>query len=131
MQNRLRHLENLVKDVMNAQAPVNNTGSSDCAPLNGIANNNTGFKPDLQGQAQVQSQIPGTVTGSPMTTMNAVASGPSGQLIQSAKETTYVGATHWAAILEDVSLPHFRQQSSVSRDSWLINSDRGSQKLLQ
>ena len=118
MQSRLRHLENLVKDVMNSQAPVNNIQSSDFVPLNDMGNGSAAnFKPDLGGQAQVAGQMRSHNTEPPMTTTNPVTSESLGQLIQSTRETTYVGATHWAAILEDVSSPH------PVRSYFLINSD--------
>jgi hypothetical protein len=63
MQNRLKHLETLVKDVMAAQSPA------------------------------AKRAIPSV-------------SGPaSGQVVQGMNEVTYVGATHWAAILDDVCFP--------------------------
>ncbi len=60
MQNRLKHLETLVKDVMAAHSPA--------AKL----------------------------------TIPSVSDPASGQVVQGMSKVTHVGATHWAAILDDV-----------------------------
>jgi hypothetical protein len=94
MQNRLKHLESLVKDVMTGQSPpmqhVDDTvhyrnGSS---TTNGLNNS---------GVDQVPYHEKGTI---------ATSSASSGQVLLGSNESTYVGATHWAAILEDVRLSY-------------------------
>jgi hypothetical protein len=106
MQSRLRHLENLVKDVMNAQVPIHNDSSFDGALVNSMQNDSVvDFKSDMGVQDPILNQNVISNVELPVAKTNASTSGSSGQLIQNAKETTYVGATHWAAILDDVSLP--------------------------
>ncbi len=79
MQNRLKHLESLVKDVMSAgQSPPMQHIESHAYHRNGKSNSD------------------------PATFPRAVSSG---QVLLGANESTYVGATHWAAVLEDVSFP--------------------------
>ena len=110
MQSRLRHLENLVKDVMNAQVSIRNDSSSDGALVNIMQNDSVvDFKSDMGVQDLVSGQNLISNVEPQVAKTNVSTLGSSGQLIQSAKETTYVGATHWAAILEDVSLPCSRQ----------------------
>lgn len=105
MQSRLQHLENLVKDAMNAQVPLNGDNVPGYGRQDALSNDvRVESKSRLDGQVQTlgKVQIPGAQPQ--MTTSTPVDSGSSGRVIQSSKETTYVGATHWAAILEDVSL---------------------------
>ena len=106
MQSRLRHLESLVKDAMNAQVPVNNKDNVPGYRRQDGLRNNVGArsKPSLDGQAQTLGRVQIPFAQTQMIASKAVDSGSSGQVIQSITETTYVGATHWAAILEDVSL---------------------------
>jgi Fungal Zn(2)-Cys(6) binuclear cluster domain len=121
MQSRLRHLESLVKDAMNSQTPASNGNVPESARLNGVVNNDVGVEskpnPGDQTQATSEMQIPFGPTQKART--KAIDAGSSGQVIQSIKETTYVGATHWAAILEDVSLCR-----TLSRDPLLIYATR-------
>lgn len=93
MQNRIRHLENLVKDAMNSQTTDNGKNDLDYPKVNGVRSDIV--KPI---QPQVPSHAPISVPQPSMTTESL------GQVVQGVKETTYVGATHWAAILEDVGL---------------------------
>jgi hypothetical protein len=105
MQSRLRHLESLVKDAMNSQAPSNDNSATGYVQLNGMRHDNVAeLKPNLGHQTQVSGTLQIPFAQSPMTATKPATSGSSGQVVQSVKETTYVGATHWAAILEDVSL---------------------------
>lgn len=92
LQNRLKHLESLVKDAMTAQNPAaqgalsnshdipSGSGSAPSGSVHNLSN--------LQGQDQANEQ----------------QTPASGQVLLS-KGQTYVGATHWAAILEDVRTP--------------------------
>jgi hypothetical protein len=79
MQNRLKHLESLVKDVMS-----------------------TGQSPSMQQLENHAHHSNGKSLPNAATVPAAVSSG---QVLLGATESTYVGATHWAAILEDVSFP--------------------------
>jgi len=95
LRNRLNHLESLVKDAMTAQnqgAPGALSDSLDTARERRSASNGSINRPlNLNSHDQANAQL---------TTV-------SGQVLVS-KGQTYVGATHWAAILEDVkthSLP--------------------------
>lgn len=79
MQNRLKHLESLVKGAMASQPsdePIDPGGKSH-SPLSG---------PALQLHKRVE-----------MDTSDA-----SGRVILGPNEATYIGATHWAAMLDDV-----------------------------
>jgi len=92
LQNRLKHLESLVKDAMTAQNPAAQgalSNSNDTPNGNGSASSSSLHIPSsLHGQDQANGQqIPA-----------------SGQVLFS-RGQTYVGATHWAAILEDVRTP--------------------------
>jgi len=77
MQNRLKHLESLVKGVM--------TSRPSDGPNDSASNSHT--------------SLPSFV--SPIYNKDGV-SNSSGQVVLGPNETTYVGATHWAAILDDV-----------------------------
>ena len=88
MQNRLKHLESLVKDVMTVQNPsIRNMD----VPRHGIGDSTT--------NSHSISMI-----DAPDHDLEVVAttSTPSGQVLLGSSESTYVGATHWAAMLEDV-----------------------------
>lgn len=80
MQNRLKHLESLVKGAMSSQIPIEsqNLGSS-------------------------QMALPSRNVITPSSDATEISSG---KVLVDNNETTYVGATHWAAILEDVC--HFQ-----------------------
>ena len=120
MQSRLRHLESLVKDAMNSQIPASNGNVPEYARLHGMANDvSVESKPNLGVQTQATREVQPPFGPMKMATTEAVDSGSSGQVIQSVKETTYVGATHWAAILEDVSLSR-----TFHRDHTLIYAIR-------
>jgi hypothetical protein len=94
MQNRLKHLESLVKDVMTGQSPS-------APPIDQNAHN---------GSRKSPSNSPST-SGADFVNYRqndaaATSAASSGQVLLGSSESTYVGATHWAAILEDVRLPH-------------------------
>jgi hypothetical protein len=86
---RLKHLESLVKDAMTAQnlAPPETPYSPD------IANGN-GFSSSGDPKRSLNINHDGEQTNDQRTPT-------SGQVLLSNGQT-YVGATHWAAILEDV-----------------------------
>jgi hypothetical protein len=84
MQNRLKHLESLVKGAMASQ-PSNepiDPGVKSHSPLPNIA-------PQLQSNAEMS------------------ASDASGRVVLGPNDATYVGATHWAAMLDDVGFYMF------------------------
>jgi hypothetical protein len=92
MQNRLKHLESLVKDVMTGQSPSappidqNAHNSSRISPSNSLSIPGAGFVDYHQNDA------------------TATSAASAGKVLLGSSESTYVGATHWAAILEDVRL---------------------------
>lgn len=77
MQNRLKHLESLVKDVMSTEQ-----------------------SPSMQ---HIENHGHNSNERSTKIAAPAPATEPSGQVLLGSSESTYVGATHWAAILNDVS----------------------------
>jgi hypothetical protein len=91
MQHRLNHLESLVKDVMAGQVSTNSTMSAKgMAQIigkesNGLheINTETGFINNFEKANGVPSV--------------------SGSVVHGKNDTAYIGATHWAAILEDAS----------------------------
>lgn len=109
MQSRLRHLENLVKDAMNSQASANrDDGMPEYGQRHGTTND-TDVAPEMELEARPQTlglvQNPSSHT--PSNVSRIIDSGSSGQVIHGDKKTTYVGATHWAAILEDVRVTSY------------------------
>jgi hypothetical protein len=92
MQNRLKHLESLVKGVMTSRAP---NGPHD------FASNSQIISPAAAPQLKNSPEIHGTFVEAPIYTKDGV-SNPSGQVVLGPNEITYVGATHWAAMLDDV-----------------------------
>lgn len=96
MQNRLKHLQSLLKDVMAGQAPAGQP------------------TPPIEGHGdEIASSMDPTPSGEgtschndPSQSINPNAKDelrPStGQVLLGTHQTTYVGATHWAAILDDV-----------------------------
>lgn len=75
MKDRLKHLETLVKGAMASQDGPENQSSSSMAV----------------DETDSQYESPLNISGS-------------GRLLQGPTDPTYVGATHWAAILDDVGL---------------------------
>ncbi len=84
LQNRLKHLERLVKDAMTAQSPT----AQAALLISPDTSNGNISAPIIHGQDQTKGQQTPT----------------SGQVLLNNGQT-YVGATHWAAILEDVRTP--------------------------
>ena len=93
MQNRLKHLESLVKGVMMGPGPhVPGDPSSSSQ-----ATTSPAFVPRSQGSIEAE----GAFDGASISTKDYLSN--SGQVLLGPNESTYVGATHWAAILDDVS----------------------------
>lgn len=86
MQNRLKHLESLVKDAMGGQVP----------PATGHLTPET---------SEMDENITLKTSFSESTDAEQVLGSLSGQVVHGSSDSTYVGATHWAAILEDVRIP--------------------------
>jgi hypothetical protein len=104
MQNRLRHLESLVKDVMTGQS----TPPGDMNYRSSSASSN------VAGGHVDAARSDASPLGNPA---NGEISGhlpSSGQVLIEANESTYVGATHWAAILENVRLRSPRESNTLT-----------------
>jgi hypothetical protein len=100
MQNRLKHLESLVKDVMTVQvlashptSPSEENNESAMRNVNSGVSNTGEVTSELDSQHGIQS---------PENVPKEEAFHSSGQVLLSTNQTAYVGATHWAAILDDV-----------------------------
>ncbi|KAG0646560.1 Fusarisetin A cluster transcription factor fsa6 [Hyphodiscus hymeniophilus] len=93
MQNRLKHLESLVKGVMTSQGPESRSDSA--------SSSQTTASPavDLHGQRPLGMSEAFDEPFAPL--HNDRQSNSSGQVVSGPNEKTYVGATHWAAILDD------------------------------
>jgi Fungal Zn(2)-Cys(6) binuclear cluster domain len=92
MQNRLKHLENLVKDVMTGQSPSAPPIDYNTHSINGKSSSDSS---SVAGADFVHNSQPDAAS--------TIAAASSDQVLLGSNESTYVGATHWAAILEDVS----------------------------
>lgn len=92
MQNRLKHLQSLLKDVMAGQAPA----GQPTPPNDGLANH---IDPLLSGEGvAAHDSFSQTRRYDGKDDLQA----STGQVLLGTNQTTYVGATHWAAILDDV-----------------------------
>ncbi|KAH8591004.1 hypothetical protein B0O99DRAFT_520398 [Bisporella sp. PMI_857] len=106
MQNRLNHLESLVKKAMTAQS----LGTQRTPPREELVNRTA-------NEYNIFNTPAFNVSESPRVRASADAGHPadyrteqsqdgswnsSGSVVQSSNETTYIGATHWAAILDDI-----------------------------
>ncbi|KAF7890457.1 hypothetical protein EAF00_008772 [Botryotinia globosa] len=83
MHKRLKHLESLVKDVMNSQQ----VAGPNTPPRDGPEPGDLVARAEALGISSENQRL--TIP-------------PSGQVVVGGKETQYVGATHWAAILDDI-----------------------------
>lgn len=98
MQNRLMHLESLVKGVMTSQGPN--------VPSDSSSNSQTTTSPAVVPQFQSLNEVQGAFNDALISTKDDL-SNSSGQVVLGPNESTYIGATHWAAILDDVSFTYF------------------------
>ena len=103
MKKRLEHLESLVKDVMTGQSPeqINSisTSVSDVSAGSEIAASHHG------SYTAYTENVNGAPSQNLLDDVTGVESGlldSSGSVIRGPRETAYVGATHWAAILDNV-----------------------------
>lgn len=106
MRKRLEHLEGLVKNVMTAQSPE----QIDAIPMSVLETaasfNNTASQhrpQEAYGDEVVEPSSQDTLYKTPETENELLDS--SGSVVRGLTETAYVGATHWAAILDDVISP--------------------------
>lgn len=102
MQSRLSHLESLVIGLMNDQPLRNGSSPPNSMP---VSNSGTSLVHEVQSvngedsfnhSRESQSKPSGEQSPSGIETA-------SGHIVIGMNETAYVGATHWAAILEDVN----------------------------
>lgn len=107
MQNRLKHLESLVKGVMTGPAP--NGGSSDVVRIS-QTNDSPAVAPQYRTLAEAVEAIDGVF--SPLY-KNDGQTISSGQVVLGPNESKYVGATHWAAIINDVRFRSVRSFGHV------------------
>ncbi|KAL2059930.1 hypothetical protein VTL71DRAFT_10085, partial [Oculimacula yallundae] len=90
MQNRLKHLESLVKDVMGGQTPLSAPGC-----MEGGSESGSSILMGSRTPSESETRAPQHEEAPSMY--------PSGNvMLQANEKPTYVGATHWAAILEDI-----------------------------
>jgi hypothetical protein len=102
MQSRLNHLESLVIGMMNDQPSRNVSFPSSSAPFSSSGTSLIQeFQPinDRTSSSHLRASLP-ELSGAQSTSGIETASG---QVVLGMNETAYVGATHWAAILEDVN----------------------------
>lgn len=101
MQSRLNHLESLVFGMMNDQPSRNLSSTSSSVPFSSSGTSLVQEVQPINGQESSkhsrasQPELNDAQSSSGMETT-------SGQVVLGMNETAYVGATHWAAILEDV-----------------------------
>jgi hypothetical protein len=89
MHNRLKHLESLLKDVITGQSLGVETNNSNKDTTH---QNDCRFLENIPGAGASSSSLP--ETSNPRS---------SGRVYSGINETVFIGATHWAAILDDVS----------------------------
>ncbi|CAG8952961.1 hypothetical protein HYFRA_00007677 [Hymenoscyphus fraxineus] len=106
MQNRLRHLESLVKNVMSQENPIQiSPSNSDGQPSQGA------FQDEIVKLPNHQKFETGKEKESPPPISTA-------RVVQGSAESTYVGATHWGAILEDIEeVRGFFEEFEPERDA--------------
>lgn len=98
VQDRLHHLESLVKNMISEHGPAQSSGNGSAArDVQSIKVNNLTAPLPLPLSANDTPRCPRTA-----------AKYASGQVILGTNEMTFVGATHWAAILDDVSLEQIK-----------------------
>lgn len=96
MQNRLKHLQSLLKDVMAGQAPVGQPTPPSERHGDEIVSN---IDPTLSGEG---TSCHNDLSQSAKPNAKNEPLPSSGQVLLGTHQTTYVGATHWAAILDNV-----------------------------
>lgn len=104
MQNRLRHLESLVKNVMSKENPLLNGAS----PRNSDGQTKQAIFDDEIVKVPINQQLEIGAEKEPSPPASTA------RIVQGLQEATYVGATHWGAILEDVSLESSRKVTTTN-----------------
>jgi len=130
MQNRLNRLENLVKDMMTVQSPDAISSTSSGMHLDPTDDGNTeSFQTMDYTIASNVSNLSISTHSKPDQNTSPKAS-PLGQVLVGRNQTTYVGASHWAALLNDVRCESKEKQLY---DSLLISptADLTDQKLFR
>lgn len=103
IQNRLKHLESLVKGMAGRHSGGHGYSESSLHTSS----------PDFVSQLQSPTGIRGTFAEAPISRKDG-ESHSSGQVVLGPNETTYIGATHWAAMLDDVRCSMFMLTRSCS-----------------
>jgi hypothetical protein len=101
MHKRLKHLESLVKDVMNSQQ----SDGPHTPPRDGQEPENLVARAEALGipaEDQRSNTAGNSLSSLDKSSTIQQTTPPPGQIVIGGKETQYVGATHWAAILNDV-----------------------------
>ncbi|RDW62565.1 hypothetical protein BP5796_10867 [Coleophoma crateriformis] len=95
MRNRLRHLESLVKNAIDGQAPAGfRTPPNDCQSSDGDPSAETGQTISTNSSEEAMSSLPSREESSDI---------PGQVLLDTQRASSaYVGSTHWAAILDDI-----------------------------
>ncbi|KAH6694968.1 fungal-specific transcription factor domain-containing protein [Leptodontidium sp. MPI-SDFR-AT-0119] len=106
MQNRLKHLESLVKDVMSGQSPSSVTQHVDDRSVD---QSSTTWR---MASISDESKSRPTVDVGPSSHLSGNV------MFRPNEKSTYVGATHWAAILEDIEevKSYFEEAEEVTDD---------------
>ncbi|OBT85724.1 hypothetical protein VE02_05228 [Pseudogymnoascus sp. 03VT05] len=121
MQNRLKHLQSLLKDVMAGQAPAGQPTPPSEGYGDGIASN---IDPALSGEGH--NGFSQTISPDAKDKLQP----STGQILLGTNQTTYVGATHWAAILDDVEEMHSYFEETEEADYIVDDSTRPDMSLL-
>ncbi|KAM0144465.1 hypothetical protein ACHAO1_000224 [Botrytis cinerea] len=101
MHKRLKHLESLVKDVMNSQQ----SDGPHTPPRDGQEPENLVARAEALGipaEDQRSNTAGNSLSSLDKSSTIQQTTPPPGQIVIGGKETQYVGATHWAAILNDI-----------------------------
>jgi hypothetical protein len=101
MQHRLRHLESLVKGVMTG-APSGTNGSQPLQNTNIKTSISTSQSPEFIANV---SETDDTTSSTSESLTNSSANDPihdGSGVLNSTRDATFIGATHWAAILQDI-----------------------------
>lgn len=104
MQGRLQHLEKFVINMLNEQGSRNGSSPPDSIQISSSGTSATQNVRSTNIQ-ELRNYSTTTINSELRDTQMASAKETlSGQIVLGMNETAYVGATHWAAILDDVKL---------------------------
>ncbi|KFY42608.1 hypothetical protein V495_04426 [Pseudogymnoascus sp. VKM F-4514 (FW-929)] len=124
MQNRLKHLQSLLKDVMAGQAPAGQPTPPSEGHGDEIASN---IDPALSREG---SSSHNDFSQSMKPDAKDELRPSTGQVLLGTHQTTYVGATHWAAILDDVEEIHSYFEETEDADFIADDGTRPDMSLL-